>query len=72
MFFFSEARSTVPAPFSGAIKNPFSLGGEEAAGALLIFPEPTYGSGWNWHLVIEVALQPVAVASSGQSLDHSQ
>jgi len=29
-------------------------------------------SGWNWHLGIEAALQPVAVVSLGQSLDHSQ
>jgi len=36
-----------------------------------LFPKRSV-SGWNWHLDIEEALQPVAVASSGQSLDHSR
>src|SRR6185295_20003019 len=56
-----------------AIKNPFSSRREEVKRVLFSsFPNPSSGSGWSWHLVVEVALQPVAVASSGQSLDHSE
>jgi hypothetical protein len=28
--------------------------------------------GWNWHLARQIALPPVAVVSSGQSLHHSE
>jgi len=56
---------------SGQTKSPNSWReGADKACALLSF-SPDTCRGWIWHLVVELALQPVAVASAGQSLSHS-
>jgi hypothetical protein len=60
--------------FPGVIKNPFSSGEKRLKKlcALLIFSQSNVAPSWIWHLAIEDALQPVAVVSSGQTLDHSR
>jgi hypothetical protein len=55
----------------GQTKSPNSWreGADKTCALLSFFPDTRRG--WIWHLVVELALQPVAVASAGQSLSHS-